>query len=158
MRRLGTDEGQSVVEFVLLFPFAMLFILFVIEFGFVLHTYVRITQATAEGARFAAVGNRPSASCSPNDGTIQGRVVQMSGGALDCAEVAVRYVSAMPVERGDVVGVETNHTYIPVTGLGSIMGMLSGGSFSSIPISACFEARLELTPANQAGMVQGAGC
>jgi hypothetical protein len=158
MRRLGGDKGQSVVEFVLLFPFAMLFILFVVEFGFVLHTYIRITQATAEGARFAAVGNRPSASCSANDGTIQGRVVHMSGGTLDCADVTVRYAPALPVERGDIVGVEANHTYVPVTGLGSIMGMLSGGSFSSIPISACFEARLELTPENQTGMVQGAGC
>jgi hypothetical protein len=45
-----------------------------------------------------------------------------------------------------------------VTGLGSIMSLLSGGSFSAIPISACYEARLELTPGNQTGMLQGSGC
>jgi hypothetical protein len=64
----------------------------------------------------------------------------------------------MPVKRGDIVRVEANHTYVPVTGVGSIMGLLSGGSLGVIPISACFEARLELTPSNQSGMTQGAGC
>jgi Flp pilus assembly protein TadG len=162
-RRRRGEGGQSVVEFVLLFPFAILFILFVIEFGFVLHTYLRVTQASAEGARFAAVGNLPgSTTCTGNDGTIRGRVVHMSGGIITCANVTVRYQptpSAGPVERGDVVGVNVVHTYAPVTGIGGIMGMLSGGTFpSTIPIGACFEARMELTPATQTGMTSGTAC
>jgi Flp pilus assembly protein TadG len=160
--KLRRQEGQAVVEFVLLFPFAMLFILFVIEFGFALHTYIRVAQASAEGARFAAVGNIPgTTSCTANDGTIRGRVVHMSGGTVTCADVTVRYqpTPSMPAERGDVVAVNVTHNYTPVTGIGGIMSMLSGGTFpSTIPIGACFEARLELTPANQTGMTAGTVC
>lgn len=54
-RRSGS-EGQASVEFALLLPVAVLFVLAVVQVGVVVHERVMVTHAAREGARIAAVG------------------------------------------------------------------------------------------------------
>jgi Flp pilus assembly protein TadG len=51
----GKDQGQSAVEFALLLPLLLLFFFFLIEFGRVFGSWLLITNAAREGARYAAV-------------------------------------------------------------------------------------------------------
>ncbi|MET0396543.1 MAG: TadE/TadG family type IV pilus assembly protein [Longimicrobiaceae bacterium] len=54
--RRGT-RGQSVVEFALLIPMIMVFVVAVIDFGKLFYTYQVITNAAREGARYAALAD-----------------------------------------------------------------------------------------------------
>lgn len=51
------DDGQSLVEFALLTPILMIFVVAVIDFGLMLYTYQTITNAAREGARRAALAD-----------------------------------------------------------------------------------------------------
>lgn len=58
LRRLGrSTRGQSVVEFALLIPAIMVFVVSVIDFGKLFYTYQIITNAAREGARYAALAD-----------------------------------------------------------------------------------------------------
>jgi Flp pilus assembly protein TadG len=145
------------VEFVLLFPLALLLILALVEFGFALSTYLRVTNAAAEGARYGAVAALPSATC--DDDSIEDRVLEASGGGIGCAEVAVTYQAAGPqVERGDGVAVRVTHAYQTITPLGELLALFTSGGLQPMTISACSNSRLEQAPSNGAALVAGAGC
>lgn len=160
MRRLHKQDGQAAVEFILMFPFMLLVLLFIIEFGFILHAYISVVESAAEGARFAAVGNPPAAgSCAVNDGTVQGRTIAASNSQVACADVTVRYAGTTPVKRGDVVAVKINKTYATVTPLGGILTFMSLGTFpGTLTMKSCFDARLESGPTVQTNVVIGTGC
>jgi Flp pilus assembly protein TadG len=163
MRWLHRDEGgQAAVEFMLMFPLVLVLLMFIIEFGFVLHTYVTVIQSAAEGARFAAIGKPPAAgACTPNDGTIQGRTVAVGSNKITCAEVTVRYPppATVPVARGDIVAVKVNKTYTTVTPLGDLLTFVSWGTFpNTLPMTSCFDARLEQGPTVQTNVTIGVGC
>ena len=159
MRALHRQDGQAAIEFILMFPFMMLVLLFIIEFGFILHAYISVVESAAEGARYAAVGNPPSpGACTANDGTVQGRTVGASNSQVACADVTVRY-NVKPAARGDVVAVKINKTYATVTPLGGIMSFMSLGTFpGTLTMRSCFDARLESGPTNQTNVVTGTAC
>lgn len=160
------DDGQAVVEFVLLFPLVLVLIMVIVEFGFALHSYVTINNAASEAARYAAVGNEPNAGAlcqtSPATPSIEGRAVDASGGLLTCSEVSVSYIkitAGTGFTRGDGVAVHIAHTYNTVTPLGQLLSALSFGTLpSSLTMTACSDSRLELTPTDQALLVAGTGC
>lgn len=54
--RLAKEKGQSMVEFVLVFPVLALLLFAVVQFGIVFHNYVTLTDAVRAGSRQAAVG------------------------------------------------------------------------------------------------------
>ena len=51
-----SQRGQSLVEFALVLPILLILVLGIVDFGMGLRAYVTLTNATREGARFAAVG------------------------------------------------------------------------------------------------------
>ncbi|MGH3046195.1 MAG: TadE/TadG family type IV pilus assembly protein, partial [Gaiellaceae bacterium] len=53
--RLAKEKGQSMVEFVLVFPVLALLLFAVVQFGIVFHNYVTLTDAVRAGSRQAAV-------------------------------------------------------------------------------------------------------
>jgi len=58
IKKLRKEErGQSLVEFVLVLPILLLFVLGIIEFGWLFNARISITSAAREGARVAAVTN-----------------------------------------------------------------------------------------------------
>ncbi len=159
MRRLRSDQGQSAVEFTMLFPFILILILIIIEFGFALHTNIRVTSSAREAARSAAVANLPSATCVA--GSVEARAITSSGDLLACTEVTVGYLEQngdAGYSRGDAVVVRIRHDYTPITPLGQLM---SAFSFGTIPetflMEACSDVRLEGPPLNQAVLVPGTG-
>jgi Flp pilus assembly protein TadG len=56
--QIGSERGQSLVEFALALPILVLLLFAVIQFGVAFNNYVTLTDATRAGARKAAVGRR----------------------------------------------------------------------------------------------------
>jgi len=51
----GSERGQSLVEFALVFTPLMLLLLAIVQFGFIFNTYVTVTNAAREAARTATI-------------------------------------------------------------------------------------------------------
>lgn len=51
------EDGQSMVEFALVLPILLLFLLGIVEFGWLFNAKISLTSAAREGARAAAVSN-----------------------------------------------------------------------------------------------------
>lgn len=63
--RSGPITGQSLVEFVLVFPILFVFLMAIIEFGFTMNAWVSVDFATRDAALAAAeAGNADAADCS----------------------------------------------------------------------------------------------
>lgn len=57
--RLRRESGQAAIEFALVAPILIAFLLLIAGFAVVFNTYNDLNQIAADGARFAAVGNFP---------------------------------------------------------------------------------------------------
>ena len=141
-------RGQSLVEFALTLPILMILIFGIIDFGMGLRSYISLTNATREGARFAAVGNIAGAYPTDCDGststTVIGRVcVAMEGLNLsDLQVVSVSYPDGQ--EPGNQVVVSAQYTYNYITPLGDIADFFSGGTFPDmLSLSTSTDMRLE---------------
>jgi len=55
--RSASESGQTIVEFALILPVLLLIVLGMIDFGFIMHSYIVVTQAAREGARAATFGD-----------------------------------------------------------------------------------------------------
>ncbi len=63
--RAGSTKGQSLVEFVLIFPLFFTIILAIVEFGFTMNAWVSVDFVTRDAALAAAeAGNADSGDCS----------------------------------------------------------------------------------------------
>ena len=115
-------------------PLLVILIFGIIDFGMGLRSYISLTNATREGARFAAVGNVAGAYPADCDGvtntTIIGRVcVAIDGLDLTALnDVSVTYPDGQA--PGNSVVVAAQYTYTFITPLGDIVSFISGGSFN----------------------------
>lgn len=57
IKKLKTESGQSLVEFALVVPILLVFILGILEFGWILNAKITLTSAAREGVRAAVVTN-----------------------------------------------------------------------------------------------------
>ena len=114
-------------------PILVILIFGIIDFGMGLRSYVSLTNATREGARFAAVGNVAGAYPADCDGatntTVIGRVcVAIEGLDLSALnDVSVTYPDGQA--PGNSIVVSAQYTYTFITPLGDIVSFISGGSF-----------------------------
>ena len=146
--RLCAGRGQSLVEFALILPVLMIMVFGIIDFGMGLRSYISLTNATREGARFAAIGNVAGAYPANCDGTsnttVIGRVCYTIEGLdlADLTSVSVTYPNGqMP---GNSVVVSADYTYNYITPLGDIVDFFSGGSFpDALSLSTSTDMRLE---------------
>ena len=60
--RFRNQSGQAAIEFALVLPLLIAFLLLIVGFARVFNAYNDLNQMAADGARFAAVGNFPGAS------------------------------------------------------------------------------------------------
>lgn len=141
-------RGQSLVEFAMVLPLLLILVFGIIDFSMGLRSYISLTNATREGARFAAVGNPAGAYPADCDGTSNtsavGRVcVSLDG--LDLADmqgVSVTYPSGQ--NPGSEVLVSAEYTYNYITPLGDLLDFFSGGSFpDSLNLETSTDMRLE---------------
>lgn len=54
-KRIKSESGQSLVEFALVIPILLIFILGILEFGWLLNAKITLTSAAREGVRAAVV-------------------------------------------------------------------------------------------------------
>ena len=66
-RHLKRQDGQAVVEFVVILPVLLLVLMAIYQFGQVFVNYMDVTSAAREGARKAAV-SRSAGACATVDG------------------------------------------------------------------------------------------
>jgi Flp pilus assembly protein TadG len=129
-QKLRRNEGQSALEFLLVFPVLLLFLLLLVDLGVMMYEYVSVSNAVREGARYAAVncgdGNCTGGSIAT---TPAQRTVDRSSGFLTSGEVTVQWTGT---NRGDAVVVHALHPY----------DFLFFPGFS-IDVKSCSEMRLE---------------
>lgn len=113
MRFIKNKKGQSIVEFALIVPLLLIFVMAIIEFGFMFNAYLTISNASREAARLGALGESNSA--------IELRVNTVSG-QLDETRIDVT-VSPVSRSRGDMLTVNVTYDYQLITPI--ISSMLS---------------------------------
>jgi Flp pilus assembly protein TadG len=128
-RRHRRQRGQSLLEFALVLPLLLIFLFAIIDFGMALRSYVTITNAGREGARYAVT-------CQ-TDADIQNRVVSTSSGLLTTADVSVEFTpTGNPCSSGTYpasppvdgqVEVEVSYLYEWISPIVGMANVLSGG-------------------------------
>ena len=147
-RLFRAARGQSLVEFALVIPILLILVFGIIDFGMGLRSYISLTNATREGARFGAIGN-PAGSYPANcDGvsntTVVGRVCVSLGdlSSTDLQNVTVSYPTGQ--NPGDSVVVAAHYHYNYITPLGDIVNFFSAGSLPAyLNLDASTDMRLE---------------
>jgi Flp pilus assembly protein TadG len=106
--RFSNSKGQALIEFALLFPFLMVFLFVLLDFGVAIDRRVVIQNAVREGARQGAVGRSVA--------EIQTITANQSQNVLELTDVDVCYVdgpdaNSNPGNVGDSVRVSATFVY-----------------------------------------------
>lgn len=105
MKKRKNEKGQSIVEFALVIPLLLIFVMAIIEFGFMFNAYLTISSASREGARLGSLGETNTA--------IEIRVDSVSN-ALDLNNINVAVTPSLR-DRGDMVRVTVTYNYQLIT-------------------------------------------
>lgn len=149
---MKTQRGQSTVELVLLMPLLLVMFFLIFEIGRVFGSWLLITNAANEGARFGAVQCVPSQTCTGTDPTAS--IVQQvhnTASFLDVQTATYCSASGDPVPNGttscalvnwstdnsvSVVVAYRVETLMPITGYVPFIGNLNyPGYFELIAVS-----------------------
>ena len=103
-RQLKRQQGQAMVEFVLVAPILLLLVIGIVQFGILLNNYVTLTDAVRVGARQAAVSRT-----NPNRVTVTTDRVRSASGNLDPDDVNVTVDSTW--DQGGDVTVTAEYPY-----------------------------------------------
>ncbi len=149
LRRLFRGKrGQSLVEFSLILPVLLIIVFGIVDFGLGLRSYISLTNATREGARFAAVGNPAGSFPSECNGTTTTTVIGRTCVAVEgldrsqITSVTVTYPNGQG--PGDSVVVSANYTYHYITPVGDLIHFFSGGTLQeTLTLSTSTDMRLE---------------
>ncbi len=148
------EDGQDVLEFVLLLPFVLFLVLAIIDFGIILDRQQVITHAAREGSRYGAVGK--------SEAEIRQRAIDQGQSILDgaltscpldaandaCVEVAWNDGPDSNVtvgEAGDGVAVRVRYRHHFIN---PFLAWLPAAN--SIEIGTCSDSRIEARPASPA--------
>jgi Flp pilus assembly protein TadG len=159
-RQFRRDNGQSLVEFALVFPVFILIVFGLVDVGRLVYTYNTLGNAAREGARIAAVNqidypagtscneNMPIENVATPRWAIKPCVVAAAVSlGLTTSEVVVSYstptgtnLSCSPtLNVGCIATVTVSHTWSPSTpGVALILGSIPLSSTSQIPIERVF--------------------
>lgn len=101
LRRLARDDesGQAMTEFVLVFPIQLLLTLTILQFAFIAHAHIVVSQAAFMGARAAAVADMTPV----NQQDAARRVVARTVGLLTSGEEPDRPTNPNPPGGGELV-------------------------------------------------------
>ena len=146
LSKLRSSKGQSLVELSVTLPILLILVFGIIDVGLGMMSYISLSNAVREGARFASVGN-PAGEPSDCDGvtndTVYGRVCITTGG-LDLTELTPSVTYPSGVGPGNSVIVAADYTYNFVTPRGDLLDFFSGGTFpTTISMSSSTDMRLE---------------
>ena len=141
-RRLRSERGAELIELALVLPILLLVFAGIVDFGLMMQRMLTISNAAREGARIAVlpgytlpdVQNRVTQYVreGTGDNTITPTTVR--------TPVAVDPPGATPPFPAMEVTVSITHNYLF---LGPVSGLLGGGSFSAITLTARSTMRVE---------------
>jgi Flp pilus assembly protein TadG len=127
------ERGQSLVEFALVVPVFIVLVLGIVDFGMALRSYVTVTNAAREGARYAVLGCKDST----QEDAIKDQVISRSSGLIKTRSDVI--VDAAPDTSGvdacsasvpgstNPIKITANYDYAYITPLGNFVAALSGG-------------------------------
>lgn len=133
------ERGQALMEFALLTPFILIFILILVDFGVAIDRREVLQHAVREGAR------RGTVAAPVNE--IKDRTIAQSQGLLDAADVRVSYFDGpdnndLAGDAGDNVRVRACFTYEFSVGSGELLSA-AGIPVPSIDMNPAADMRLE---------------
>jgi Flp pilus assembly protein TadG len=141
-RRIRSERGAELIELAAVLPMLLLVFVAIVDFGLMFQRFLTISNAAREGARIAVLPGY-----GPTD--IQNRVteyVRQTTGDNTLSPTTVPVTvsidppGATPPFPAAQVTVSMTHSYLF---LGPVSGLLGGGSFSSITLSARATMRIE---------------
>jgi Flp pilus assembly protein TadG len=153
LRRLHKrEDAQSLAEFALVVPIFLILVFGIIDFGMGLRAYITVSQATREGARYAAVGNPAGTFAGGGTGQCDGATSTSTVGRVcsamdgldltDIQTVAVTYPNGQI--PGNSVRVRAEYRYHYITPIRTLLSVFTGGSVPSyLTISSTTDMRLE---------------
>jgi Flp pilus assembly protein TadG len=126
-RRIASEDGQTLVEFALVAPFLVAFLLAIIQFGIAFNNYVTLTDAARAGARKAVV-----ARFGPGSFDDAKQAVLDAAGSLDQSKLnqpgAIDVSDPSGMSSGSLVTVTVKYPYtidIPLLGIPVSSGNLT---------------------------------
>jgi Flp pilus assembly protein TadG len=146
--RIGSEAGQSAVEFAVILPLVIVVILALADFGRALFMYLEAEHAASDAARVVAVDTTP-----PSGTTLQNYLKQQlvygelgtgsgkTAGAQGAAKLCITFPGGTS-DRGDPVNVKVSNTFNWVPG-----GVIPG----SVTIAGSATMRIEQEPSYSAG-------
>jgi Flp pilus assembly protein TadG len=139
LRSNRKERGQSLVEMAVALPIFLIIVLGIIDFGMGLKSWISITNAAREAARYGAVY------CSAGDANtndVKDRAVDASYGlGLTTGDVTVTNCATDTSEESLVVEVE--YDYQLITPLGGLMSIFGNGMDSAITLRTSADMRVE---------------
>jgi hypothetical protein len=115
-RKNGREKGQAILEFALILPLFLILIMGVVDFGLALKSYITVTNASREGARYAVI-------CPSNDTVIKTRVADYSDGLLTADNVSLSWEGGTRCTSEKYVEVTTTYDHYFITPLAGVLNM-----------------------------------
>ena len=146
------ERGQSLVEFALIIPIFIILVFGIIDFGMGLRAYITVTQATREGARYAAVGNPAGTFTSGGSGQCNGTTTTSTVGKVCSTLNGMNLTNVQTVTvtypdgnvPGNSVRVHAEYDYHYITPVRAVVNFFSGGALDdTIAVSSTTDMRLE---------------
>ncbi len=103
--RAADERGQSLVELVLGLPLVLFMLVAILQFGFVMHDYIEVTDAARAGARKASVSRKVDHVAAAE------AAVRDSAQGLDGDDLGIDTTPGGAGRRGDPVTVEVSYPF-----------------------------------------------
>jgi Flp pilus assembly protein TadG len=116
---LHRERGQSLLEFALVVPIFLILIMGIIDFSLGLKSWITITNASREAARYAAVSC--SSGVADTDDVKERAVTAASGLSIATSDVTV--TNCGTGRSSQSVSVSVDYAYNLVTPLGGLLGL-----------------------------------
>jgi hypothetical protein len=160
-RRKRRERGQALLEFAFVVPIFLVLTFGIVDFGWALKSWITVTNAAREGARFGTVG-WPAGSyptdcntSSADDITVVGRTCTAVADNLDhvrnvsvtCQErngIGVDCGGTGQGETGDSVVVTIDYSYDFITPLGSFIGGLIKHDCDGVEADICMHSSTDM--------------
>jgi len=132
-------RGQSLVEFAVILPIFLLLVMGIVDFGWGLKSWISVTNAAREAARYGAVN------CSTGTATtadVQQRAIDTGSGlGLTSSDVTVTNCETGTTTQSLLVKIEYEHQLI--TPIGGLMSLFGGDLPSSVTLQSAADMRIE---------------
>jgi len=134
-RACPSERGQALIEFAMLFPIILVFLLALVDFGMAMDQRQVVQHAVREGARHGAVGNSQSS------------IITLTENQMDGLTVDVCYVDGPNGEdagrAGSFVRVSGSFDYIFTLGSGELLNAFGVSGPLTINMTPSADERLE---------------